>query len=229
MIRAVQRSSAIVAVALCWAATSSAHDLERTQIALTFAADGSFVLDISNDPDWLLLRLESFAGGRVPAGVTPAMRDARLRELGRVFLDRVVLFVDGREIRPVSAEYEPPRAPTVPDGVPPLATFRLRGRVPASARTLRWLYGLVIDPYPLVLKRADGRAIIEVIQGSDWSGTLDLSGQFRQRTWLDSVRGHLTLRDAQLLPNGFDPLVLVVAAFVIGVLLRLRTLRWSRR
>jgi hypothetical protein len=37
------------------------------------------------------------------------------------------------------------------------------------------------------------------------------------------------IRDAQLLPNGLDPLVLVVAAFVIGVLLRLRTLRSSRR
>jgi hypothetical protein len=225
MIRAVQRSGTIVAVALCWATAVSAHDLERTQIALTFAADGSFVLDISNDPDWLLLRLESFAGGRVAAGVTPAMRDARLRELGRVFLDRVVLFVDGREIRPESAEYEPPRAQLASDALPPLATFRLRGRMPATARTLRWLYGLVIDPYALTIHRADGRALVEVIEGSNWSSVLDLSGQFRQRTWLDVTRDYIGRQGAHVLPSGLDPIVVLVALFLVSVVVRLRTLR----
>jgi hypothetical protein len=225
MIRAVQRPGAIVAVVLCCAATVSAHDLERTQVSLTFAADGSFVLDISNDPNWLLLRLESFAGGRVPAGVTPAMRDARLRELGGVFLDRMVLFIDGREIRPVSAEYEPPRAQLGSDALPPLATFHLRGRMPANARTLRWLYGLVIDPYPLTIHRADGRAMVEAIEGSNWSGVLDLSGQFRQRTWLDDARDYIGRRSAHMLPSGLDPIVVLVALFLISVVVRLRTLR----
>jgi hypothetical protein len=224
MIRVVQRSSAIVAVALCWAATVSAHDLERTQVSLTFAADGSFGLDISNDPNWLLLRLESFAGGGVPAGVTPAMRDARLRELGGVFLDRVVLFVDGREIRPVSAEYQAPRAQLASDALVPLATFHLRGRMPANARTLRWLYGLVIDPYPLTIRRADSRVMVEVIDGSNWSGVLDLSGQFRQRTWLDDARDHIGRRTAHVLPSGLDPIVVVVALFLVSVAVRLRTL-----
>ena len=229
MIRAVQRFGAIVAVAVCCAIIISAHDLERTQVALTFAADGSFVLDISNDPNWLLLRLESFAGGRVAAGATPAMRDARLRELGEVFRDRVVLFVDGHEIRPVSADYEPPRPQLASDALAPLATFHLRGRMPRGARTLRWLYGLVIDPYPLTVRRADGRAIVEVIDGSNWSGVLDLSGQFRQRTWLDDLRDYLTAKDAARLAATIDPLVVVVAVFLIGMVLRLRTLRSSRR
>ena len=51
--------------------------------------------------------------------------------------------------------------------------------MPTDARTLRWFYGLVIDPYPLTIRRADGRAIVEEIQGNAWSGTIDLSGQFR--------------------------------------------------
>jgi hypothetical protein len=225
MIRAVQRSGAIVAVALCCAVTVSAHDLERTQVSLTFAANGSFVLDISNDPNWLLLRLESFAGGQVPAGVTPAMRDARLRELGGVFIDRVVLFVDGHEVRPASAEYVPARAPTASDVLPPLATFRLRGRMPANAQTLRWLYGLVIDPYPLTIHRADGRAVVEVVEGYNWSGVLDLSGQFRQRTWLDDARDYVGRRSAHVLPSGLDPIAVLVALFLISVVVRLRTLR----
>jgi len=127
----------------------AAHDLERTQVRLTFARDGSFVLEVSNDPSWLKLRLERFGGN---------------------FLDRVVLWVDGHEIRPLSIEYIPGED---------LATHRMRGRVPIDARTLRWYYGLVIDPYPLAIRRADGRVIVEEVQGDAWSGTIDLSGEFK--------------------------------------------------
>ena len=113
-----------------------AHDLERTQVSLTFARDGSFVLDVANDPSWLKLRLEAFPG---------------------TFADRVVLWVDGREVRPTSVEYVAPR--NTEDIEKPLGTHRLRGRLPADAHTLRWYYGLVIDPYPLTIRRADGRIL----------------------------------------------------------------------
>jgi hypothetical protein len=135
-------------LALLVAAPVSAHDLERTQVTLTFARDGSFVLDVANDPSWLLLRLEPFHSS---------------------FADRVVLWVDGHEVRPSSVEYIPS---------PTLGTFRLRGLMPLDAHTLRWYYGLVIDPYPLTIRRADGRVLVEEIAGDAWSRTIDLSGQF---------------------------------------------------
>ena len=50
--------------------------------------------------------------------------------------------------------------------------------MPMNAQTLRWFYGLVIDPYPLTIRRADGRVIVEEVQGDAWSRTIDLSGQF---------------------------------------------------
>jgi hypothetical protein len=125
----------------------SAHDLERTQVSITFARDGSFVADVANDPAWLKLRLESIPGP---------------------FADRIVLWVDGHEIRPDSVEFVP--------GTP--AINRVRGRMPIDARSLRWYYGLVIDPYPLMIRRADGRLMVEEVQGDAWSGTIDLSGQF---------------------------------------------------
>ncbi|MGH9176145.1 MAG: hypothetical protein ACRD1H_17390, partial [Vicinamibacterales bacterium] len=56
-------------------AAATGHDLERTQVTLTFDDRGSFELDIANDPAWLLLRLESFAGGQVPPGLSEAARD----------------------------------------------------------------------------------------------------------------------------------------------------------
>jgi hypothetical protein len=197
-----------------------AHDLERTRVTLTFEDDGSFVLEIANDPAWLLLRLETFAGGQVPEGQSPAARDARLRELSQVFIDRVVLFVDGHEIRPSSAEYVPALEPRPGDAMPALATYRLRGRMPSDARTLRWLYGLVLDPYPLMIRRADGQQLTEWIHGSDWSGTIDLSGQFRVATRLDVARQYLSLGYTHILPKGLDHILFVIGLFLLSIRLR---------
>lgn len=207
----------VAAIASVCGARLLAHDLERTQVAIAFDERGSFVLDISNDPVWLLLRLESFAGGRVPPDLTAARRDNRLRELSNVFVDRVVLFVDGREIRPAAAEYLPPRPARADDALPPLATFRLRGRMPAEARNLRWLYGLVIDPYPLTVRRADGESMTEWIQGSDWSGTVDLTGQFRHATRWAVARDYLALGYTHILPKGLDHILFVFGLFLLSV------------
>ena len=149
--------SLLVIAAVLSGQVGHAHDFERTQVTLTFARDGSFVLDVANDAAWLEHRLIPF-------------RDAAPQHAPS-FADRVVLFVDGREVRPASVERV--AAP------PPLAAYRLRGRVPANARSLRWYYGLPIDPYPLTVRRADGRIVTEEIAGDAWSRPIDLSGQFR--------------------------------------------------
>src|SRR5919204_3989059 len=94
------------AAAAAAAPRARAHDLERTQVVLTFARDGSFVLDVSNDPSWLKLRLEPFHNN---------------------FIDRIVLFVDGHEVRPASIEYIAGET---------VGTYRLRGRLPLDAHTL---------------------------------------------------------------------------------------------
>ena len=147
-----RRSSLVVATCVvCACAAIDAHDAERTQVTIAFARDGSFVADVSNDPGWLKLRLASFDGP---------------------FVDRVVIWVDGREIRPESFEYLRPSRADDP------ATYRLRGRVPPDAHTLRWYYGMVVDPYPLTIRRADGRTVAETVAGDAWSRTIDVSGQF---------------------------------------------------
>jgi hypothetical protein len=142
---------ALIVVALATSAPASGHDLEKTKVSITFARDGSFVADVANDPSWLRLRLESIPGP---------------------FPDRVVFWVDGREVRPSSTEFLDKAA----EG---LAIYRMRGRVPTDARTLRWFYGLVIDPYPLTVRRADGGVVVEEVAGDAWSRTIDLSGQFK--------------------------------------------------
>ncbi|HEX6215434.1 MAG TPA: hypothetical protein VFZ38_11470, partial [Vicinamibacterales bacterium] len=140
-----------------------AHEAERTRVTLALAADGQFTLDVANDPNWLLLRLETFAGGSVPPHLTPAQRDARLAQLADVFADRIVLFVDAAEVRASAVEYIPPARE--PDNA--LAIFRLRGSMPRDATRLRWLYGLVADPYPFDIRQPDGSSTVEWIEGAN--------------------------------------------------------------
>lgn len=199
---------------------ASGHELERTRVALTFAPDGTFLLEVANDPNWLLLRLESFVDGNVASGLDPVTRDARLRALTATFADRIVLFVDGHEVRPELVEYVPPRPQPPADGLTELATFRLRGRMPNDARTLRWLYGLVIDPYPLSITRSDGRLVTEWIRGTDWSGTIDLTGQFRQATRREVASRYLALGYTHILPKGLDHMLFVLGLFLLSVRVR---------
>ena len=180
--------SLLLLAALMWpaAAPASAHDLEKTQVLIVFARDGSFVLDVANDPSWLKLRLQSFAG-----------HDADPATLSRDFADRVVLWVDGREVRPTLSEVIPGDT---------LTTHRLQGRMPTNARTLRWYYGMVVDPYPLTIRRADGRVVVEEVQGDAWSRPIDLAGQF----------------SAPLL-SGRVSAFIVLGCLLVPVILRLRS------
>ena len=216
-------------MALCVAGRASGHDLERTQVTLRFAPDATFVLDVANDPDWLLLRLEPFA---IESGIpgrpttTPARplsvtdRDTLLARFAPVVIDRVVLWVDGHEVRPSTAEFIAPRAKTPSDDLSPLGIYRLRGRMPADVRSLRWFYGIVIDPYPLTIHRADGREISETILGNAWSETLDLAGQFDRPPRREIVARYLGLGFRYVASTGLGQIL-----FVLGFLLMTLRLR----
>jgi hypothetical protein len=200
----------LVAALLLVTATADAHEAERTRVSLAFSADGRFVLEVANDPLWLLLRLETFAGGPVPAGLTPEARDARLAQLGSVFADRVVLFVDRHEVRAETIEYRPPASPDS------LATFHLEGRMPRGAANLRWLYGLVADPYPLEIRQANGSSTIEWIHGTNWSGPIDLTTSFPRPTRWQIAQEYLWLGYTHILPKGRDHILFVLGIFLLS-------------
>ncbi len=200
--------------------TPRAHDLERTTAHLTLAADGSFALRLAHDPAWLVLRLEGFAGAPGAASTTdPAARDARLREWAPLMIDRVVLFVDGHEVRPVSVDYAPPPA-EVPAGQFALASYTLRGRMPEGARTLRWYYGLVVDPYPLTVTLADGTETTEWVQGDAWSTALSLGGPFATPSRWTRLWQYGALGYRHILPEGLDHILFVLGLFLLRAELR---------
>jgi hypothetical protein len=213
----------ILALTLFLAASardSTAHEAERTRITLTLQSNGEFILEIANDPNWLLLRLETFAGGSVPPNITPAERDARLAQLTEVFADRIVLFVDAHEVRASAVEYLSPhlRDPGTGNRDPenPLAGFRLTGTMPRDATRLRWLYGLVADPYPLEVRRPDGSSTIEWIDGTNWSDVIDLSKSFTRPTRLEIARQYLWLGYTHILPKGLDHILFVLGIFLLS-------------
>ena len=198
MIRRVFR---FLIASLLIATAASAHEAERTKVTLNLSADGTFVLSVANDPAWLLLRLETFAGGSVPPNVNAAERDARLAQLTDVFADRLVLFVDAREVRASSIEYRPPQEDSAPSGSSAaLATYVLRGSMPRDATRLRWLYGLVGDRYPLEIRQPDGSSTIEWIEGTNWSDVIDLSKSFTPPTRMEIARQYLWLGYTHILP-----------------------------
>jgi hypothetical protein len=192
-----------------------AHEPERTKVTLTLAADGRFDLDVANDPMWLLLRLETFAGGSVPPNLTPEQRDARLAQLTDVFADRIVLFVDAHEVRATTIDYRAPRSGS-PEPQNALASFHLTGTMPRDATRLRWLYGLVADKYPLEIRKPDGTSTIEWIDGTNWSDVIDLSRTFTRPTRLEIVRQYLWLGYTHILPKGLDHILFVLGLFLLS-------------
>ena len=219
---AVAGLAATLVVAMAFGTLVHAHDLERTAVTLTIESDGRFDLVVENDPNWLLLRLERFGAtttvndGAASGSLSAAERDARLRALAPVFIDRIVLFVDGHEIRPDSATYVPPTTEEAADGRPARAAYLLRGSLPADARSLRWYYGLVIDPYPLTVHHADGGDVSELVLGDAWSGSLDLAGPFAAPSRFQVARASFARGFAALLPRGLIHVLFVLAVVVGG-------------
>jgi hypothetical protein len=216
----------LLATLVCAAVvTTAAHEPERTRVTLTLAADGSFVLEVANDPAWLLLRLETFAGGSVPGNLSAAARDARLAQLTGVFADRIVLFVDAHEVRATNVEYvaaDTDQGSGIGDQGNALAKYRVTGTMPRDATRLRWLYGLVGDRYPLEIRQPDGSSTIEWIEGRNWSDVIDLSRSFTRPTRVEIVRQYLWLGYTHILPKGVDHILFVLGLFLLSP--RLRTM-----
>jgi len=218
--------------ALVLSTTVTAHDLERTTVHLDVAADGAFELRLAHDPAWLLLRMESFATAPLAAPVSATdvtARDARLVALAGEVRDRVVLFVeqsDGAgtvtrfEVRPAGpADYTPPPA-VVPAGQFALASYTLRGRLPAGARAVRWYYGMVADPYPLTVTLADGSSRTEWVQGDAWSTSLPLGSPYAPVSTAARLREYLWLGYTHILPKGLDHILFVLGLFLLSARLR---------
>ena len=192
-----------------------AHELELTEVHVTFSSDGTFRIEVMNDPGWLLMRVEPFSGLDLSGRLDPPARDRRLVEMEPTFAEWVHLYFDG-ERAATSATYLPPTedGPTAPDGTA-LGVMRLDGRVPPGAETFSFAYGLIMDPYPLLIRdRSD--EVITYWNVGEYETEPMLLGELTPPTRWQVVGTYLQLGFTHIVPKGLDHILFVIGIFLLG-------------
>ena len=204
-------------VALVWTATGpiAAHELELTEVHVTFSNDNRFQIDVMNDPGWLLMRVEPFSGHALSGRLEPEQRDRRLVDMEATFSEWVHLYFDG-ERADTGATYLPPSpgGPTAPDGTP-LGVMRLRGQVPPDATTFSFAYGLIMDAYPVLIRDEHDEVITYWNVGEYETEALPLEGLLPPTRW-EIVGTYTRLGFTHIVPRGLDHIFFVVGIFLLS-------------
>ena len=186
------------------------------------------MLDIANDPMWLLLRLETFAGGSVPPNIAPPQRDARLAQLDvglrrshRAVRGRARSAADRRRVRAAVCSH--PSLTACPGDVSP-------ARHDAARRArLRWLYGLVGDRYPLEIRQPTDRRRSNGSTARTGAARSICRVSSRGRRGWRSSRQYLSLGYTHILPKGLDHILFVLGLFLLSPRAQDRSCCRSRR
>ena len=216
--RSLRWLAAVAAAAVVWGASGEAaraHELELTEVHVTFAGDGTFRIEVMNDPGWLLMRVEPFSGLGLSGRLDAPDRDRRLAEMEPTFADWVHLYFDG-ERAPTSATYLPPAedGPAAPDGTL-LGVMRLDGRVPPGAETFSFAYGLIMDAYPLLIRdRSD--EVVTYWNVGEYETEPMLLGELTPPTRWQVVGTYLGLGFTHIVPKGLDHILFVMGIFLLG-------------
>ena len=216
--RSLRWLAAVAAAAVVWGASGEAaraHELELTEVHVTFAGDGTFRIEVMNDPGWLLMRVEPFSGLGLSGRLDPPDRDRRLAEMEPTFADWVHLYFDG-ERAPTSATYLPPAedGPAAPDGTL-LGVMRLDGRVPPGAETFSFAYGLIMDAYPLLIRDRSDEVVTYWNVGEHETEPM-LLGELTPPTRWQVVGTYLGLGFTHIVPKGLDHILFVMGIFLLG-------------
>ena len=193
----------------------AAHELELTEVHVTFNNNGTYRIEVMNDPDWLLMRVEPFSGLELSGRLDPEQRDRRLVEMETTFAEWVHLFFDGTRAD-VAAPYLAPTTdgPAAPDETW-LGTMRLDGRVPEGADTFSFAFGLIMDPYPLLIREGDDEVITYWNVGEQETDVFDLGALMPPTRWT-VVRTYLHLGYTHILPKGLDHILFVGGIFLLS-------------
>ena len=208
----------VAAAAVVWGASGQVvrtHELELTEVHVTFSSDGTFHIEVMNDPGWLLMRVEPFSGLGLSGRLDPPARDRRLAEMEPTFAEWVHLYFDG-ERAATSATYLPPAedGPTAPDGTA-LGVMRLDGRVPPGAGAFSFAYGLIMDPYPLLIRDGSDEVITYWNVG-EYETEPMLLGELTPPTRWQVVGTYLRLGFTHIVPKGLDHILFVIGIFLLG-------------
>lgn len=208
-------ATAAVVVACATPASLAGHELELTEVHVTFSHDNRFQIDVMNDPGWLLMRVEPFSGQSLSGRLEPTARDRRLVDMEATFSEWVHVYFDGERID-ASATYLPPSeaGPSAADGTP-LGVMRLAGRVPDGATTFSFAYGLIMDAYPLLIRDTHDDVLTYWNVGEHKTEALRLDDLLPPTRW-EVVRTYTQLGFTHIVPRGLDHILFVVGIFLLS-------------
>ncbi len=192
------------------------HDAEFTQAEVRFFRDRTFQIDVMNPPDWLITTLEPLADVQSETILTGEARDRRLAELEGKYAEWIWLLFDGVRIE-AFPEYLPEarKGPVENSLAPPLATMRMRGKMPEGAKEFSFAFGLLADPWPMTTYGRDGAGTITWIEGPVESARLDIESLLPPPPWV-VVATYLKLGYERILPNGADHILFAVGLFLVS-------------
>src|SRR5262245_55850919 len=192
-------------------APGSAHELGKTQATATLR-NGAYEVDVSVDPDALLTTLEAYGGIVRTVRYGRNDRNRRITELADIFLSRTQVRFDGQPVSP-AFEYRP--APPFDDLAQTPSIIRLRGQIPADARTFSFNYGLALGTYALNIRIDEGAVRTLWIVGAASSEPVPLGAPAPPPGQLDVAVQYLVLGFTHILPNGFDHVLFVIGVFLL--------------
>jgi HupE/UreJ protein len=213
------RRLTILLLALLAASAVHAHELGKIQVYATFLKDGTYRIDIPVDPAHLWPG-DKGAGATGETrygpiqGLTPEV-DQRFGKFLRTLIDNGTILFDGAAVNP-QVEIVPPAA----DDPPERATLRLRGPIPAGARTFNWKEdGSLgrLGTYPLILQvEGEESSVWQWLDAGATSPDFSLAKAAVPPTRMAVVRQYLTLGFTHIVPEGPDHILFVLGIFLLS-------------
>lgn len=195
------------------AGSAAAHEIGATQVTATFAADGTYRISITVDPDALLMRLYLAQNSTATIPTDRQERDRQIARMGATFLTAVhvrfddVLAIPRVEYRAASALTDLAQAPS---------TMELSGTAPSGADTFVFDDGLTTGTYAMVVRVGDSAAQTVWIEGAAPSPGVSLAAPPPPPGLLEVASKYARLGFTHILPGGLDHILFVVGLFLLG-------------
>jgi hypothetical protein len=202
MRRLIDTSIGVVGAILLCGSLARAHEIGTTRVSVLLHAD-RYDIEVVTDAAALLQKLEASAGRR------PGPED-----FADIFQRRLEIAFDGAVVHSaVEYSVSPPTDATLPA----LATIRLRGNVPRSAREFNWTYSWTFASYALTIRAAgSGTPVIEWLEGGQRSAPFALSEPVAAGSRVATVARYFALGFTHIVPNGLDHVLFVLGIFLLS-------------
>ncbi len=193
-----------------------AHEIGTTRVAVRFAPDGAYAIEIATDAVSLLARLEIAAGD-------PRSDTADAGELQRQLLARLPAL---RQHFTIGFDGAAAAAPQIRVAVSPAidvngtaqAALRMTGRRPPGAQQFTWSWSMTSASYALSVATAPDRPPLTQWLTADAGAVvaLDTVSAAPPESRLRLVRKYVVLGFTHILPGGLDHVLFVLGIFLLS-------------